>query len=896
MTLPTDLEWAEVDVVLADGGVAHLRPIRPDDGERLVALHASLSNETKYFRFFSYHPELSSDEVERFTHVDYDQRLAIVAELKGEFIAVGRYDGIGDGGAEVAFVVQDAHQGRGLGSILLEHLAVAARRRGITRFYADTLATNAKMQGVFHDAGYKVTTRMESGVLGVEFPLVPTPESVAAIEAREHHAEAASIARILRPRSVAVIGAGRRPGSIGHELLVNLVRHRFNGPVYPVNPNARSVASVRCWPSILEVPDDVDVAVIAVPPDQALAVVEQCATKGVKGLVVVSGGFAEVGEHGALLERELVAAARGAGMRVIGPNCIGIVNSSPEVHMNATFADVAPRVGRAGFLSQSGALGVAVLAAATQTGLGVSSFVSVGNKADVSGNDLLQYWEDDPDTDVVLLYLESFGNPRKFSRLARRISRKKPIVAVKSGRTEIGVRAASSHTAALASPDRSVDALFRQTGVLRVATLQAMLDVAQVLVNQPLPNGNGVAILGNSGGPGILAADACADADLQVPALAEATVRALAGVLGPNAALANPVDMTAAVGPSHYAQALQILLDDPAIDAVVVIFTPTVVAGTDEVAEAVASVVASASKPILANFLATPVAPEALRRSQRPVPYFAAAEEAVAALGAVARYATWRRRPEGTVPMRDPEARSQGRTITAGALAESPDGRWLDPTEVQALLGAYGIPTVATTEVASAEEAVKAASKFGGPVALKAVGPDIVHKTDVGGIALDLAGPDAVTAAYRRMSAALGETMTGAAVQPMAEPGIETIVGITQDRAFGPLVMFGLGGVAAELLGDVAFRVAPLTDLDASELVRELRTSPLLFGYRGAPPVAVDALVDILLRVGVLADEQPDIAELDLNPVRVSESAAVVLDARVRVAPSPTQDEVRRLR
>lgn len=896
MTLPTDLAWAEVDVVLADGGVAHLRPIRPDDGEKLLALHASLSRETRYYRFFSYHPELTSDEVERFTHVDYDQRLAIVAELNGEFIAVGRYDGVGDGGAEVAFVVQDAHQGRGLGSILLEHLAVAARRRGIVRFYADTLATNTKMKGVFHDAGYKVTTHMEAGVLGVEFPLMPTPESVAAIEAREHHAEAASIARILRPRSLAVVGAGRRPGSIGHELLVNLVRHRFNGPVYPVNPNAHSVAGVRCWPSIVDVPDDVDVAVIAVPPDQAMAVVEQCATKGVKGLVVVSGGFAEVGEHGALLERELAASARGAGMRVIGPNCIGIVNSSPEIHMNATFADVAPQRGRAGFLSQSGALGVAVLAAAERTGLGVSSFVSVGNKADVSGNDLLQYWEDDPETNVVLLYLESFGNPRKFSRLARRISRHKPIVAVKSGRTEIGVRAASSHTAALASPDRSVDALFLQTGVIRVATLQEMLDVAQVLVNQPLPAGNGVAILGNSGGPGILAADACAVAGLDVPALREATVQALADALGPNAAMANPVDMTAAVGPAQYARAMEILLGDPAIDAVVVIFTPTVVARADEVAEAVASVAASADKPILANFLATPTAPEALRRGDRPVPYFAAAEEAVAALGAVARYAAWRRRPEGTLPPSDPEARSEGRTITARALAESPAGRWLDPTEVQALLDAYGIPTVVTTEIASSEEAVRAAAEFEGPVVLKAVGPAIVHKTDIGGIALDLVGPDSVRAAYQRMSAALGEAMAGAVVQPMADPGIETIVGITQDRAFGPLVMFGLGGVAAELLGDVAFRVAPLTDLDASELVRELRTSPLLFGYRGAPPAAVDALVDLILRVGVLADEQPDVAELDLNPVRVSAGSAVVLDARVRVALSPMQDEVRRLR
>ena len=898
MTDRPDLTWPEVDVVLADGGVVHLRPIRPADADGLLAFHARLSPETRQMRFFTDRPTLSEREVEHFTHVDFDRRLALVAELRSEIIAVARYDADpepGDG-AEVAFVVQDEHQGRGIGSILLEHLAVAARRCSITSFHADTLAVNRRMQGVFHDAGYRVTTRTESGVVGVEFSLVQTPGSVAAIEGREHHAEAASVARLLRPRSIAVIGAGHRAGSIGHELFVNLLRHGFNGPVYPVNRTARSVASVRAWPSITDVPDDVDVAVLAVPPDEVLDVVEQCARKRVKGLIVISGGFAEVGEEGAALERAAIAAARGAGMRVIGPNCIGIVNTNPDIGMNATFADIAPRRGPVGFLSQSGALGVAVLAAAARTGLGVSTFVSVGNKADISGNDLLQYWEDDPDTDVVLLYLESFGNPRKFSRLARRVSRLKPIVAVKSGRTEIGIRSASSHTAALASSDRSVDALFRQTGVIRVATLQAMLDVAQVLAGQPLPAGPCVAIVGNSGGPGILAADACADAGLDVPVLDTETRTTLAGILSPNAALGNPIDMTASAGAAEYAAALAVLLDDPAIDAVIVIFTPTVVAVADTIAEAVAAVAVSASKPIVANFLATPTPPLALVEADRPVPYFAAVEEAVAALGAAARYAEWRRRPEGTRPHCDPEARSSGHTITARALAESPDGRWLDASEVEAMLSAYGIPTVPTTEVGSLAEAVAAAGTIDGPVALKAAGDTIIHKTDVGGVALDLVGPGAVSAAYQRMAASLGDAMTGAVVQPMADPGIETIIGISQDPAFGPLVMFGLGGIAAELLGDVSFRVAPLTDLDAAELIREPRSSPLLFGYRNADPANVDALAELLGRVGVLADEQPDIAELDLNPVCVSIRSALVLDARIRVAPSPIHEEARRLR
>ncbi len=898
MTTPPNLAWAEVDVVLADGGVVHFRPIDPDDRDRLLAFHARLSPESRQMRFFTARPALLDQEVERFTHVDYDRRLALVAELHDELIAVASYDADAEpaDGAKVTFVVQDEHQGRGIGSLLLEHLAVAARRRGITHFHADTLADNQKMQGVFHDAGYLVTTRLVNGTVGVEFSLLQTPASVAAIEAREHQAEAASISRLLRPRSIAVVGAGRRAGSIGHELFVNLIRHGFTGPVYPVNPTARSVAGVRAWPSIADVPDTIDVAVLAVPPERVLEVVGQCARKDVKGLVIISGGFAEVGEEGARLEREVIAAARAAGMRVIGPNCIGIVNTAPDIGMNATFADVTPRRGRVGFLSQSGALGVAVLAAATQTGLGVSTFVSVGNKADISSNDLLQYWEEDPDTEVVLLYLESFGNPRKFSRLARRVSRHKPIVAVKSGRTEIGVRSASSHTAALGSPDRSVDALFRQTGVIRVATLQAMLDVAQVLAGQPLPAGHRVAIVGNSGGPGILAADACSDAGLDVPILDADTRRALEGLVSPNAALGNPIDMTAAAGAAEYSAALTVLLDDPMIDAVIVIFTPTVVAATDTIAEAVAAIAASATKPIVANFLATPSPPKALADADRPVPYFPAVEEAVAALGAAARYAAWRRRPEGTRPPSDPEARSVGHTIIARALAESPGGRWLDPTEVDAILHAYRIPTIPTTAVTSLADAAAAAEGIDGPVALKAVGETIVHKTDVGGVELDLAGPDEVEAAYRRMTASLGSAMTGVLVQPMAAPGVETIVGIIQDPAFGPLVMFGLGGIAAELLGDVAFRVAPLTDLDADELVREPRSSPLLFGYRGAAPAAIDALRHLLGQVGALADEQPGIAELDLNPVRVSTDQAVVLDARIRVAPSSTHEQARRLR
>ncbi|HEX7168075.1 MAG TPA: GNAT family N-acetyltransferase [Acidimicrobiales bacterium] len=892
-----DLSWAAVDVLLADGGVAHLRPIQPDDADALVAFHERLSPETRYFRFFSYHPELSPKEVDYFTHVDYERRLALVLELRGALIAVGRYDADAElDSAEVAFVVSDDHQGRGVGTLLLEYLALAARKVGISHFFADTLASNQRMLRVFREAGYTVTSRTEDGVVRVEFALLPTPQSIAVIEEREHRSEAASIARLLRPESVAVIGASRTPGSIGHELFANILRHGYGGVVYPVNPSAAAVAGVRAWPSVRDVPGDVDLAVIAVPASAAEAVVADCADKNVKGLLIITGGFAEVGAEGGQREIRLLHLARAAGMRVIGPNCIGVVNSDPAVHLNATFAAVAPVAGRVGFLSQSGALGIEVLSAASESGVGVSSFVSVGNKADVSGNDLLQYWEDDENTDVVLLYLESFGNPRKFGRLARRISRKKPIVVVKSGRSTVGQRAASSHTAALASSDRAVDALFRHTGVIRVRSVREMLNVAQLLVAQPLPRGRRVAILGNSGGPGILAADECDSAQLQVNELTDSTRSTLEGIVPPSSAVANPIDMTAAAGPAQYRAALRLLLDSDEVDAVVVIFTPTVVASADQIAAVLADAARGADKPVVVNFLATPDRPHALSSEGVTLPWYRTIEDAVGALGATARYGEWRARPAGARPEPDAEQRAAVSTLTASVLASSPSGRWLTQAEVDRVLDAYGIARLPSEEAADVEGAIAAAGRLGYPVALKAAGADILHKTDIGGVALDLASGTEVADAFTRMSSTIGPSMTGAVIQRMARPGVETIVGLTQDPSFGPIVMFGLGGVAAELLGDVAFRVAPLTDIDADELIREPRSSRLLFGYRGAAPADVSSLATVLLRVGLLAAEHPHIAELDLNPVRASDRGAVALDARIRVAPADPPVDARRLR
>jgi acetyl coenzyme A synthetase (ADP forming)-like protein len=894
VTVPA--HW-ESDVVLLDGGTVHVRPMQPDDGQALVAFHDGLSEDTVYSRFFSAKPRLSAAEVEHFTHVDYDARVALVAELGDRIVAVARYDRTErEREAEVAFVVADQHQGRGIATVLLEHLASAARERGITRFVAETLIGNRRMIDVFRSAGFDEAARYDEGVVHVDLAIEPTERARAAIEAREHRAEARSVARLLTPRSVAVIGASRQPATVGHQVLRNLLSGDFIGPVYPVNPGAPHVASVKAYPTIVDVPDPVDLAVIAVPAAAVAEVVEQCGDKGVAGLVVLSAGFGEV-EGGAAVQAALRDRAHSYGMRLVGPNCIGVVNTA--VGLNATFSPYAPRRGSIAMQSQSGALGIGVLERSARIGLGVSSFVSVGNKADVSGNDLLQYWEDDPGTDVVLLYLESFGNPRKFSRIARRVSRRKPIVAVKSGRSTAGVRAASSHTAAMASPDVAVDALFRQAGVIRVDTLDELFDMALLLGSQPLPRGRGVAIVGNSGGPGILATDACDGAGLTVPELTPATQTALRQVVDPNGAVSNPIDLVASATPEVYEQALQLVLADERVDAALVICTPTFAAPPADVASVLARAASDQDKPLLGCFLAAPDMPPLLRDdvTDARVPTFQSPEPAAHALARAAGYAEWRRRPPGAVPDLDGFDADRAHAIVDAFLAKTGDGGWLPADQVDELLDAAGIRRLRATTVTSAAQARRAAASLGLPVALKAAGPDLVHKSDVGGVRLDLRSQADAGHAYGDMVSSLAGRMTGAIVQQMARPGVETIVGVVQDPLFGPLVMFGLGGVATELLGDRAFRILPLTDLDAADLVRSLRASPLLFGYRGSPRVDVASLEQVLQRVARLAARVAEIAELDINPLIVSDAGAVAVDCRVRVArlsPGPPAD-LRRL-
>jgi len=698
---------------------------------------------------------------------------------------------------------------------------------------------------------------------------------------------------LFRPRSVAVIGASRRRDTIGGAILHNLLEQGFQGPVYPVNPSASHVQAVPAYPNVEAIPGPIDLAIIVIPAAHVLEVVDACGRKGVKALVVISAGFKEVGAAGAKREAELHAAVSRHGMRLVGPNCLGILNTDPAVSMNATFAPVQPPAGRIAFSSQSGALGLAILDYARELNLGISQFVSVGNKADVSGNDLIEFWEHDPGTDMILLYLESFGNPQKFTQIARRVSRTKPIVAVKSGRTPGGSRAASSHTGALAGSDQAVDALFRQSGVIRTDTIEELFDTALLLGSQPVPGGRRVAILTNAGGPGIMAADACESAGLTLPSLEPKTVKALRAFLPAEASVKNPVDMIASAEAASFEKALRLLVADKNVDSVIVIFVPPLVTGAPDVARAILAGAAGSKKPILSCFMGTHGVPESLRSlNEGHIPSYAFPEAAARTLARAAAYGEWRSAPPGKIPVIKGIDSEGGRAVIGRALAGAGNGAptWLDTESLTTLFTAYGIniPTVRTAT--NRGEAAVAAKSVGFPVVMKVKTPDAVHKTDVGGVRLGLRSEEEAARAFDEIGGALmrakpGARFLGVTVEPMVTRGIETIVGMTRDPLFGPVVLFGLGGVAVELLHDVSVRVAPLTDRDAEEMVREIRGHPLLDGYRGAAPSNVASLIELLHRVSRMAVEHPEIQELDLNPVLVFPGIApcVALDARMRI-------------
>jgi len=766
----------EADVLLADGGVVHLRPARLDDEAAIRAMHRRLSPETIRFRFFEAFPRLLDHDVDRVITADRRDRVALLATLGEDVVGLAYYSRARDRReAEVAFLIEDAHQGRGLGSVVLEHLAVIGREAGLSRFTADVLPDNQAMVAVFREVGFDVKAAFDSGSIRLSVDLTPTPRSHEVMRAREHHAEARSVTRMLTPRSVAVIGAGRRPGTVGYEIFRRIIDTPFAGPVYPVNPAAGHIAGVLAYPSIMDVPGDVDVVFVATPADTVPGIIRQCARKGVHALVVLSSGFADAGAEGRARQDAVVALARSYGMRLVGPACMGIMNTDAAVSLNGTLVPRLPRRGRVGFFAQSGALSADVLTRAMARGIGVSVLVSAGNRADISGNDLLQYWLDDSATDVVLLYLETFGNPRKFARLARAVSRRKPVVAVQ----------------AVAPRERArAEAMFRQAGVIRVDTLGELLDVATLLSGTPLPAGDRVAIIDNMTPLGGIAAGACAVYDLQV-------------------AGGHPVHLGPSASVDDLARALAGALADPGVDAVVTAFVPPL-GDSEAVIRVVERVAAKGSKPVLVT------APGYLGES---VPAYSSPEEAVRALAHVVRYARWRDLPAGGVPVLD--GIDMQRAVSVLADLESADGAELAGDPLLRLLEAYGIRTAA----------------------------------------------------------------------PESTPGEVTVtVRLSDDPVFGRALSFGMGGIATDLLEDRSWRALPMTDADAARMVREVRASPLLFGYGGHPPTDVAAVEDLLMRLARLGTDLPQVSELRLTAVCAGGDRVEVLEARAALAPPAELD------
>ncbi|MGA5204106.1 GNAT family N-acetyltransferase [Streptomyces variegatus] len=918
----------EADVVLRDGGTARIRPITVDDADRLVSFYEQVSDESKYYRFFAPYPRLSAKDVHRFTHHDFVDRVGLAATVGGEFIATVRYDRIGADGtpasapadeAEVAFLVQDAHQGRGVASALLEHIGAVARERGIRRFAAEVLPANNKMIKVFTDAGYTQKRSFEDGVVRLEFDLEPTDRSLAVQYAREHRAEARSVQRLLAPGSVAVVGAGRTPGGVGRSVLGNIRDAGYSGRLYAVNKalpeGQKELDGVPAHRSVRDIDGPVDLAVVAVPAEHVPEVVTECGEHGVQGLVVVSAGYAESGPEGRERQRALVRHARTYGMRIIGPNAFGIINTSPRVRLNASLAPEVPRPGRIGLFAQSGAIGIALLSRLHRRGggvtgvTGVSTFVSSGNRADVSGNDVLQYWYEDPDTDVVLMYLESIGNPRKFTRLARRTAAAKPLVVVQGARHAAAPQGHAVRATRL--PHATVSALLRQAGVIRVDTITELVDAGLLLDRQPLPAGPRVAILGNSESLGLLTYDAC-----------------LAEGLRPHP----PQDLTTAASAGDFHAALSRALADDRCDAVVVTAIPAVGEGSvgdAALAQALRSASAAApAKPVLvvhvelgglaeALSAAASTAPQAaagtpsqtapgpapveerLPTTEAPegarlIPAYPAAERAVRALGQAVTYAQWRR--DASDPGKVPEYEDideKGAAALIDGLLTRGQGLTLGTDETCDLLGHYGVQVHRALPAPTPDAAAEAARTLGYPVALKATAPHLRHRADLGGVRLDLAGEDQLRQAYAELTEQFGAPEElRPVVQRMAPRGVDVVVRAVIDPAAGAVLSFGLAGAASQLLGDTAHRLIPVTDREATSLVRSIRTAPLLFGWRGSAPADTRALEELLLRVSRLVDDHPEVVAVTLEPVVVASHGLSVLGASVRLAPPPARDDL----
>ncbi len=862
------VEW-EADVVLRDGTVAHVRPITPDDAEGIRHFHSRQSAESIYLRFFAPLRELSERDIYRFTHVDYRDRVALVATLDGEIIGIGRYDRIDPGSAEVAFNISDHYQGKGIGSVMLEHLAAIAQEMGINRFVAEVLPQNRKMLTVFKEAGYEVTHHIEDGVVEVSFDISPTEQSKAVQLSREHRAEALSMRMILFPERVAVIGASRREESIGALVMRNILAAGFQGEIYPIHRVAEQIQGLKAYPSIHDVPEPVDLAVVVVPAAQAIDVVKDCGKAGVKALLVLSAGFAEAGEEGVRLQEKLRRRVRRAGMRVVGPNSFGLINNDPAVRLNATLATVIPRSGRLGLFAQSGALGVAVLASAARRGLGISVFASAGNRVDVSGNDLMQYWIDDQETDTVGLYLESMGNPRKFSRIARALAAVKPVIVVSSGVSSFA--APPGHRTRVTNvPPQAFDALLRQAGVIRVENVHQLFDVAQLTLHQPLPKGDRVAIVGNSDALGALSASACVSWGLKVTH--------------------GPVSLPPQASAEEFAAALDAAFADPEVDSVVAAFIPPLVTQDEEVHMAVRTIVADHEKPCVATFLGMRGVGDGLSYEQngirRSVPAYSMPEDGIRALNAVTRYALWRQRDRGTQVAPVGIDRPRAEALIAAYLAGSPEGRALTREETRELLGAYGIRVWPAVEVSGVDAAVAAARELTYPVILKSTSPVVRHQPGLVGVRGDLVDAEAVRDAHTSLTQRLGPLGADRfVVQRMAVPGVSCVIRASEDPLFGPVVSFSVAGPPTELLGDVAHRIPPLTDVDVTDLIDGVKAAPLLSGHRGAAPVHRAALADLIARLSVLADDHPELSSVELNPVNAWTGGVDVLGAEVVVRP-----------
>ena len=892
-----DLSQYRREEILRDGYRVLLRPIEKNDVPLWLAFFSRLSTNTRYFRFFNIPKEMTEEDAIRYCTVDYNNSFAYVAEIgKGKdrkIIAITRYYRLPDKcSAEVAFAIEDSYHSIGLGTKLIEVLVNVARENDISIFEADVLSENEKMMITFKDYGFHVSSNLEDGVFHVTFPIKQTRIVDKKEAGRDRNAILASLQPIMNPKAVAIIGAARNAGTIGNLLMRCILQSGFSGIVYPVNPNTDAVLSVKSYPSVLDIPGKVDMAIIAVPAAIVNKVADECGKKGVHALIVISDGFRERNPEGAAMEETLKDITLSYGMRLVGPNCMGVINTDPDIRLNATFSQVYPGTGNVAFLSQSGAMGLTILEHVKNLNMGISTFVSVGNRADVSSNDFLQYWEQDPATKVILLYLESFGNPTRFARIARRVSAKKPIVAVKSGSTLVGARAASSHTGALATSDVASDILFKNAGIIRVNAVEELFNLGTFLSTQPFPKGRRFVIVTNGGGPGIIAADAASRNGLEVPELSAETSAKIRAMMKRDINLGNPIDTTAGATAQEYEGILRVLAADKDVDAVLAIFAPPIVVETKDMEEAlrrVATVFWRYKKPILGCFIGHKGLSSQLGRHGHYIPLFTFPEEATMSLTRAAEYDEMRRKPHGKIPVIKGIQKAKARYLIERVLTNITERPlWLSAQQISEMLEYYGILQAEIVFAGTSSEAQQAAEKLGFPVAVKLESPTITHKTDVGGVVLNVTSKNEVEKAYntiRENLEKLGrqQEMSGVTVQQMISGGIETIIGVTQDPSFGPLMMFGSGGIYAELIKDVTLKLHPITDLDAAEMIHSLKMSKLFEGYRGSPLSDINALQNLLLRVSAMVEDIPEIAELDLNPVNVMPRGewCWVIDARI---------------